>query len=426
MERNNPDRLRRSRIFYSILFIIIFTLVALLLWSLQSLILPVLIGIISAYISLPALNFLIRKRIPKSLAVVILFGGFLFLVFVLGTQIVETLPNEREKLELRVNVQYKINQLYLEYLDKEDFDSEGNFVDTVIGDELYATLLDFNGLVGLSKDEQKQFEKYIDGHNNQPRPSDRVVSHYKQTKNLPLRPDTDTVEPKSRKADKSYPLIEPGNSKIAAFLDTISNWIVMPFVFLFLLIDDGKIKKSFVRLVPNPYFEMVLTTFDNVDKAIGNYLRGTLMECLLVGISFTLGLLIIGFDPKAATLIGIIAGLANAIPFLGPGIGLIVGLIYSMVIESVNPIIPGITINNLAVAVFVVVLIVQALDNALFAPVVLGKAVNLHPLVVILGVTGGSIIFGFLGMLFAVPFIVILKVILTTTYRQLKAYYIIY
>jgi predicted PurR-regulated permease PerM len=65
-------------------------------------------------------------------------------------------------------------------------------------------------------------------------------------------------------------------------------------------------------------------------------------------------------------------------------------------------------------------------DNWVYQPLVLGKAVNLHPLVVVLGVTGGSAIFGFAGMLFSIPAIVILNVVLTTIVEQLKAYFIIY
>lgn len=427
MKRDNPDRLRRSRIFYSVLFLLLLVTGGIVLWSLQSLFLPIVIGMLSAYICLPGLNFLIRKRIPKAVAVLILFGGFIFTVFIIGQQLVDTLPNEKEKLELRVNVQYKINHLYLDFLGKEDFDSGGNVLNTLVGDDLYRALLDFNSLIGLSGEERDLFKKYIDGYNNQPPPSVTVISRFKETSQFPSRIESPGLSAAAKQASQgTASSLASGNSRISSLLDTISIWIVMPFVFLFLLIDDGKIKHFFIDLVPNRYFEMVLTTIDNVDKAIGQYLRGTLMECSLVALTFFVGLLFIGFSPKAATLIGIIAGIANAIPFLGPFIGLVVGVIYSMVVENIEPLVPYLNADNLIIGVIIVVLVVQLLDNALFAPVVLGKAVDLHPLVVILGVTGGSVIFGFTGMLFAVPTIVVLKEIISTIYKQLKAYYIIY
>ena len=68
----------------------------------------------------------------------------------------------------------------------------------------------------------------------------------------------------------------------------------------------------------------------------------------------------------------------------------------------------------------------QFLDNTIFQPLVLGKAVNLHPLVVVIGVTGGSIVGGFWGMLLAIPTIVVFKVVISTLYQQAKEYYIIY
>ena len=68
---------------------------------------------------------------------------------------------------------------------------------------------------------------------------------------------------------------------------------------------------------------------------------------------------------------------------------------------------------------------VQLADNAIFQPYVLGNAVDLHPLAVIIGVMGGAVIFGFAGMLFAVPAIMVVKVVITTLFRQFRAYSII-
>jgi len=101
------------------------------------------------------------------------------------------------------------------------------------------------------------------------------------------------------------------------------------------------------------------------------------------------------------------------------------GLLYAIIVEGIDPIFPFLPQNPL-VGVLIVVLIAQFLDNAVFQPLVLGKAVNLHPLVVVIGVTGGSIIAGFWGMLLAIPTIVIVNVVISTIYRQAKAYYIIY
>ena len=81
---------------------------------------------------------------------------------------------------------------------------------------------------------------------------------------------------------------------------------------MFLLVDEGEIKKNLVYLVPNRYFEMVLTVIDNVDQSIGQYLRGTLLECSAVGGTFLVCLFFIGIEFKWALIIGIIAGISNA------------------------------------------------------------------------------------------------------------------
>jgi predicted PurR-regulated permease PerM len=207
--------------------------------------------------------------------------------------------------------------------------------------------------------------------------------------------------------------------------DAISLWLITPLVFLILLFDDGKLKKSFIHTVPNQYFEMTLTILDNINDALGRYLRGTFLECFLVGLSFTFCLSLVGLDMQWAATIGIIAGLANAIPFLGPAIGLLVGVVYAIMAEDVSSVLPFISNDNLLLAIIVVVAIVQLADNAIFQPYVLGNAVDLHPLAVILGVMGGAVIFGFAGMLFAVPAIMVVKVIISTLFRQFRAYYIV-
>lgn len=425
MEKQD-ERLKRSRVFYGILFLFLGTLFLLLFIALQSLILPILIGMISAYIAMPLLNLLRKRGVPKAAGVLILFSGFIFVVFVIGEQIVSLMPDEREKIELRINIQHKLNESYLGFLGKSSFEDEGNMVSTLFEDELHPVIENINAFLELDAEEDSLYHAYA----KQGGMRESTQEYYPQVQDLPkalVDDETEEAEGEGRSGNLIGNLgFSPGNSRIAGLLSAISNWLVTPFIFVFLLFDDGQIKRFLIDLVPNRYFEMALTTFDNVDTAIGQYLRGTLMECTLVGVSFIIGLLIIGFDIQAAVFIGIVAGIANAIPFLGPAIGLIVGVTYAMVVESIDPIIPFVSGDAAVLMVVILVAIVQLLDNAIYNPVVLGKAVNLHPLIVIVGVAGGSILFGFAGMLFAVPTIVVVNEVISTLHRQLKDYFIIY
>ena len=70
--------------------------------------------------------------------------------------------------------------------------------------------------------------------------------------------------------------------------------------------------------------------------------------------------------------------------------------------------------------VVVAVVLAQLLDNVVLEPVVLGSVVKLHPLVVVIGVVGGAILFGTVGMLLAIPALAVFKVFVISTARQLK------
>jgi putative heme transporter len=126
-----------------------------------------------------------------------------------------------------------------------------------------------------------------------------------------------------------------------------------------------------------------------------------------------------------AVAIGVISGLVNAIPFLGTVIGMIIGLGYALIAEGVQPMIPGLDPNDLAIYVVILVAVTHLLDNAIFAPVVLGGAVNLHPLVIAVAILSGSLLMGMWGMLFAVPTVVVVKTAVETLFKELKAYKII-
>jgi predicted PurR-regulated permease PerM len=427
--RTNTDRVKRSRIFYTFFWLSVLAIVVLLFSALSSLILPVLIGSVAAYISLPMLTWLQQRNIPKALSIVILFGGITLAIFTIGRQIVRIIPDDKQMLELRVSVRFKINEIFLAVTGRESFDQEnGNLLYSFVGDELTQLSESFNQILMLNDTERNMFHDYMMELEETTGVEPKAMKYWRELKKLPFkRIESRPIVPVSETASGTAPPVAAtGDSKIGALLSAFSNWIIFPFVFIFLLTDEGEVKHFFIELVPNRYFEMTLTTLENVDTAIGKYLRGTLLECSMVGLTFFTGLSIVGFDWQAALLIGVVAGAANAIPFLGPVLGLIVGLLYAMIVETVNPMLPFLKPEDALLGVAVTVIIAQGLDNAVFQPIILGKAVNLHPLVVVIGVTGGSIIFGFVGMLFAIPAIVIINVVVSTLITQLKAYFIIY
>ena len=149
------------------------------------------------------------------------------------------------------------------------------------------------------------------------------------------------------------------------------------------------------------------------------------MECFLVGLTLTLGLILLGIPFGVAVAIGVVSGLLNAIPFLGAVIALVIGVGYALIAENVRPLIPGLNPSDLALYVVILVVLVHILDDVVFQPFVLGSAVNVHPLVVVIAIIGGSLIMGLWGMLFAIPTVVVMKTAVATLFKELKDYRII-
>jgi predicted PurR-regulated permease PerM len=149
------------------------------------------------------------------------------------------------------------------------------------------------------------------------------------------------------------------------------------------------------------------------------------MECFLVGLSLIMGLILLGIPMGIAVAIGVVSGLLNAIPLLGTAIALVIGVGYALIAENITPLIPGLNPNDLALYVVILVIVVHVLEDVVFQPFVLGSAANVHPLVVIIAIIGGSLMMGLWGVLFAIPAVVVIKTAVATFFKELKAYRII-
>jgi predicted PurR-regulated permease PerM len=432
----NEESLRRQRratVVYSTATVLTLVVTTYLLWALREMILPAIIGMVIAYICLPLIGYLKDKGMPRLWAVICLSGFFCLFLFSTIDLVGNIIPDQKTELELQVRFRYKINEKFNQTMGLSEGRKTGNWFYTLFGRELEPLRDNLDGVLRLSGDDNQLFSEFY--RQEKKEGLEPLSERYWQYHQANRQRDTEKAKlaKKNRRkvsAGEKLPSAASKNnaessSLLLMIFNALSLWLITPLVFLVLLFDNGKLKKSLVRAVPNRYFELTLTILENINEALGRYLRGTSIECFLVGTSFTLCLFLVGLDMQWAATIGIIAGLANAIPFLGPGIGLLVGVLYAIMAEDVSPVLPFIDGENLLLAIIVVVVIVQLADNALFQPYVLGSAVDLHPLTVILGVTGGAVIFGFAGMLFAIPVIMVVKVIVSTMFRQFRAYYII-
>ena len=200
----------------------------------------------------------------------------------------------------------------------------------------------------------------------------------------------------------------------ADLVSVISTVIIIPFVTFFLLKDGRNMKKLLISYIPNRYFEMSLNVLYKMDLQLGGYLRGQFIEALVVGTLAILALWILGI--KYFILIGIFAGLANLIPYVGP----VAGAIPAIAVAITNG-----ADSNQIIYIVLAFATIQLIDNMVMQPLVLSKSVNLHPLIIVLAILVGGKFFGILGMFLAVPAAGILKVTSSEIYNGIKKFNIV-
>jgi predicted PurR-regulated permease PerM len=398
-----------------------------LVWGLRSLIVPMAVGGLLAYIVRPLVARLERLRVPRGLAI-----GLLLLVFGLASLIIvarirAVMPSDIGLLELRTRALYTLNQRYQALMGLDPSLTRGNRIYQWLHGELDPVVDRVNLLLALTPEERAQFvTAWPRGADGAPAGSNPLVRYDRaNVETLEKRQQTARAEPAAKSA--ATPSAAPASSSLAqaplaALGEILSTWIAAPLVFLFLLRDTGEIKQGLLRAVPNRLFEPALTVLADLDRALGGYVRGIFLECCLLGLTVGLFLTLIGVPLRWTITIGIVTGASNLVPYLGSAVALVSGLAYALLAEDIRPLLPMVSPENFAIWVIVAVVLGELLKNVVFEPVVVGSAVNLHPLVVVIGVIGGAILFGTVGMLLAIPTMTVFKALVSSTARQLKAY----
>ena len=212
---------------------------------------------------------------------------------------------------------------------------------------------------------------------------------------------------------------------VLSLLGSAGNLFFIAFMVLIftiiLLIEYHDFKRSLVRFMPNKYLEVGLRMIYNIELQISKYLRGQILAASSVAILSILGLFTLnqlGANITLAVFIGIIAGLANLIPMVGPFIGMVPAILIALMNNIGNEIALNHQIFGAIPSPFYVLdiilmfIIVQQIDNNFITPLVVGESVGLHPMAVMLVLLIGGTLIGPLGMLFAIPVAGVLKVVI--------------
>jgi predicted PurR-regulated permease PerM len=199
-------------------------------------------------------------------------------------------------------------------------------------------------------------------------------------------------------------------SVTGTILNVILVFVLGPILAFYLLVDLPKVRRGIQALIPARRRDEVQHVGRKIGQAIGSFFRGQLLVALFVGIVSALGLWFVGLPFWA--LVGLVSGLFNLIPLIGPIIGTLLAVLVATTTETSGGVLaldPGLP---LALGSAIVLLTVQQIDNHILSPNIVGRTVRLHPVTVMLGLLAGATLLGLWGMLLAVPVMASVKILM--------------
>ncbi|TAH11077.1 MAG: AI-2E family transporter [Curvibacter sp.] len=192
----------------------------------------------------------------------------------------------------------------------------------------------------------------------------------------------------------------------------IGNAILIPVALFYLLMDWDRFVNHLRNLVPPRLREGVDSFLSEADEVLGQYLRGQLLVMLILAVGYSAGLALFGLD--LALPIGIFTGLAMAVPYLGFGVGLLMATFAGLLEFSSG----GLMYPLVMVAV--VYGLGQVIESLYLTPRLVGERIGLHPLAVIFALLAFGQLFGFVGVLIALP----ASAVLLVAVRRIRAGYL--
>lgn len=189
----------------------------------------------------------------------------------------------------------------------------------------------------------------------------------------------------------------------------IANLALIPVVTFYLLLDWDHLKARIRNLVPRRYEPTITRLANECDEVLSAFLRGQLLVMLSLGLVYAIGLSLLGI--QFGVLIGLVAGLASIVPYLGVIVGLAVAAVVAFFQYG--------DVLHLA-GVGGVFAIGQLLEGTLLQPLLLGDKIGLHPVAVIFAVLAGGQLFGFTGVLLALPVAAMIMVLLRYLHDRYK------
>lgn len=210
-------------------------------------------------------------------------------------------------------------------------------------------------------------------------------------------------------------LLSTATSSGLALLAWLANLVLIPVVSFYLMRDWDLMVAKLRSLLPRGREGLIVQLFGECHEVLGAFLRGQLLVMLALGVMYATGLMVIGLE--LGLLIGVLAGLASIVPYLGVVVGIGAALTAGLFQFGMDP--------YPLVAIAAVFIVGQMLEGMLLTPMLVGDRIGLHPVAVIFAIMAGGQLFGFTGILLALPVAAVIMVLvrhLHDFYKQSDTY----
>jgi predicted PurR-regulated permease PerM len=334
--------------------------------ALGSLLAPFLLAIALAYILDPAVDALERRRLPRTVAIVLLalpVLGLLALLILIGipallrqiSGLIDGLPAALDRFSQWLEaVQFRLRALDLPFVDEERL------------------------LAGLGRFDQE-----------------RVVAFVQERQNEIL--------------ERGWEALTGIGRGFGLVLSLLGYLVLTPVLLVFLLRDWDRITEGVSGLLPEASRPAWTAHAREYDSLLASFLRGQIVVAAIVGVLTGVGLWIAGFPYSG--LVGAIAGVFNLVPYLGLAASVVPVIIIALTTGS---------FVGMIVKAAIVFAIVQIVDTVV-SPRIVGTSVGLHPVWIMLAIAVAGVAFGFAGLLIAVPIAVLVKLVLREAILRYKA-----
>lgn len=189
----------------------------------------------------------------------------------------------------------------------------------------------------------------------------------------------------------------------------LTNLLLIPVLTFYLLRDWDDLVARFRELIPRTYAPKVIKMSVECDEMLSGFLRGQLLVMFALAVMYSAGLMLIGVD--LAILIGFVAGLLSFVPYLGLIVGMTLAILAAYLqMQEWLPILYVIIAFSVA----------QSVESMFLTPRLVGERIGLHPVAVIFAVMAGGALFGFIGILLALPVAAVVMVLLRHAHDKYK------